>query len=58
MIMVYTQDEYCYMLLTIDISNIRAGTTATEYMLHYPGGRHPDANVFRRLENVSVRQEM
>jgi hypothetical protein len=31
-------------------SNSRAGTAAREYALRYPGRRHPDANVFRRLE--------
>jgi hypothetical protein len=28
----------------------QAGTTAQEYALHCPALRHPDANVFRRLQ--------
>jgi hypothetical protein len=38
------------MLLTLGVCNSRAGTAAREYVLRYPGRRHPDANVFRRLE--------
>jgi hypothetical protein len=38
------------MLLTLGACNSRAGTAAREYALRYSGGRHPDANVFRRLE--------
>jgi hypothetical protein len=38
------------MLLTLGACNSRAGTAAREYALRYPGQRHPDANVFRRLE--------
>jgi hypothetical protein len=35
----------------LDTRNCRAGTAAREYPLRYPSGRrHPDANVFRRLE--------
>lgn len=30
--------------------NSRAGTDAQEHWLCHPGRRHPDANVFRRLE--------
>jgi hypothetical protein len=50
MIMEYTHDEYCDMLLTLGACNSRAGTAAREYAVRYPGRRHPDANVFRRLE--------
>jgi hypothetical protein len=49
-IMEYTHDEYCDMLLTLGACNSRAGTAAREYAIRYPGRRHPDANVFRRLE--------
>jgi hypothetical protein len=38
------------MLVTLGTCNSRAGTAAQEYALRYPGRRHPDANVFRRLE--------
>jgi hypothetical protein len=48
--MEYTRDEYCDMLLTLSACNSRAGTAAREYALRYPGRHHPDANVFRRLE--------
>jgi hypothetical protein len=50
MIMEYTHDEYRHMLLTLGACNSRAGTDAREYAVRYPGWRHPDANVFRRLE--------
>jgi hypothetical protein len=48
--MKYTHDEYCDMLLTLGACNSRDDTTAWEYALRYPDRRHPDANVFRRLE--------
>jgi hypothetical protein len=48
--MEYTHDEYCDMLLTLGAYNSRAGIVAREYALRYPGRRHPDADVFRRLE--------
>jgi hypothetical protein len=38
------------MLLTLGACNSRAGTATREYALRYAGRRHPDANVFRRLE--------
>jgi hypothetical protein len=38
------------MLLTLGACNSRAGTAAREYALRYPGRRHPNSNVFRRLE--------
>jgi hypothetical protein len=38
------------MLLNLGACNSRAGTAAREYALCYPGRRHPDADVFRRLE--------
>jgi hypothetical protein len=50
MIMEYTHDEYCEMLLTLGACNSRAGTAAREYALRYSGRRHPNANVFRQLE--------
>jgi hypothetical protein len=50
MIIEYTHDEYRDMLLTLGACNSRAGTAAREYALRYPGRRHLDANVFRRLE--------
>jgi hypothetical protein len=50
MIMEYTHDEYCDMLLTLGARNSRAGTAAREYKLCYPGRRHSNANMFRRLE--------
>jgi hypothetical protein len=46
----YTHDEYCDMLLTLGTCSSRAGTVAREHTLRYSGQRHPDANVFRRLE--------
>jgi hypothetical protein len=48
--MEYTYDEYCDMLLTLGDCNSRAGTDSWEYALRYPCRRHPDANMFRRLE--------
>jgi hypothetical protein len=50
MIIEYTHDEYCDMLLTLGACNSRAGSAAPEFALHYPCRRHPDANAFRRLE--------
>jgi hypothetical protein len=32
----YTRDEYCSMLLTPYACNSQVGTAAQEYMLHYP----------------------
>jgi hypothetical protein len=46
------------MLLTPGACNSQAGTAALEYEPRYLGRRHPDADVFQRLESsVSVRQE-
>jgi hypothetical protein len=45
-IMEYTYDEYCDMLLTLGTYNSRAGTTPREYILRYSGRRHTDANMF------------
>jgi hypothetical protein len=45
-IMKYTQDEYCNMLLTLGTCNSRAGTAMMECALHYPGPRHPDSDMF------------
>jgi hypothetical protein len=42
--------KYCDMLLTLGACNSRAGTAAREYALRYPGRRHSDTNVIRRLE--------
>jgi hypothetical protein len=50
MIMEYTQDKYRDMLLTPGICNSRHGTAAWEYALCHPGRHHPDAHVFRQLE--------
>jgi hypothetical protein len=46
MIMEYTHNKYCNMLLTLGACNSQAGTSAREYGLCYPGRHHPDANVF------------
>jgi hypothetical protein len=48
--MEYTHEEYCVMFLILGTCNSRAGATAREYALRYPGRRHPDNNVFRQLE--------
>jgi len=54
----HTHDEHCVMLLTPGACNSQAGTAALEYEPRYLGRRHPDADVFQRLESsVSVRQE-
>jgi hypothetical protein len=37
-------------LLTLSACNSQASTAAWQYALHYPGRRHTDANVFRRLK--------
>jgi hypothetical protein len=51
-IMEYTHDEYCDILLALGTCNTcsRAGAAAQEFALPYSGRRHPDANVFRQLE--------
>jgi hypothetical protein len=41
----YAHDKYCDALLTLSTKNSWAGIAAQEYMLHYPGWRHPYANV-------------
>jgi hypothetical protein len=56
MIMEYTHDECCDMLLTLGACYSRAGTGAREVAVHYSGRRHPDANVIRRLQQHLVRQ--
>lgn len=38
------------MLLTLGTSKSRGGITAREHTLCCPGWCHPDANLFRRLE--------
>jgi hypothetical protein len=43
--------EYCDILLTLGTSDSRAGTAAWKYALHWPGC-HPEANVFRRMEEL------
>jgi hypothetical protein len=45
--MEYTHKDHCAALLTRGTCNIRAGTAAWEY-----GLRHPDADVFQRLEQL------
>jgi hypothetical protein len=45
-----THDKHCDILLTLGGCNSPAGTASREYELHHPGRRHPDANVFLRLE--------
>jgi hypothetical protein len=49
----WSNDEYCDMFLTLGTCSSRAGTAALEYVLLCPGWRHPDANVFPRLEQRS-----
>jgi hypothetical protein len=46
----YTYDEYCDMLWTLGTCNTPASTAAREYALYYLGRCHPDAEVFRGLE--------
>lgn len=48
--MEYTHDEYGNMPLNLCTCSSRAGISARGYALRYPGRRHPDTNVFRRLE--------
>jgi hypothetical protein len=43
-------DEYCDMFLTLGTCTMRAGTAEWEYRERYPNRRHPDCNLFRRLE--------
>jgi hypothetical protein len=50
MMMEYTQDDYCSILLTLGTYNSRAGTAAQEYMPCYPGQCHVDTSVFQLLE--------
>jgi hypothetical protein len=50
MIMECTYDKYCNMPLTLGTFNSWAGVAAQEYAIRYPGQHHPDANVFRQLE--------
>lgn len=47
-----THDEYCNTLFILGVCTSRAGTGARKFALHYPGRRHPDANVFRRLQHL------
>jgi hypothetical protein len=49
-IMEHTHDEHCDVLLTRGTCNSPAGAAAWEYAVRCPGRRHPDGNVFRRLE--------
>jgi hypothetical protein len=46
----YTHEEYWNMLLTQGACNTEDRTAAREYALRHLGWRHPDANVFRLLE--------
>jgi hypothetical protein len=43
-------DENCEVLLAFGTSNSWAGTATREYMLRYLSQLHPEANVFRWLE--------
>jgi hypothetical protein len=52
MIMAYTRDEYCDMILTLSTCNSRVCIAAREYALRCPGGHHPDGNVFPRLRET------
>lgn len=53
MIVQYTHDEYCDMLLTLGISNSRPGTATREYAQFFPGRRHPDADVLMAIGTES-----
>jgi hypothetical protein len=57
MVMRYTHDVYCDVLLTLGVGNSWADTAAQEYEVHYLGHSHPDANVFSDWSSVSMRQE-
>jgi hypothetical protein len=51
MIMEQRHDGRCGMFFTLDNVIVeRAGTAALEYALGYPLRRHPETDVFRRLE--------
>jgi hypothetical protein len=47
--MEYTRNEYCYMHLILSACDSQTGIASWECAQHYHGC-HPDANVFRRLE--------
>lgn len=51
LIMEYTHDEFCDILLPLGACNNWAGTAAWEYALCYPAWCHPDAEVFWQLEH-------
>jgi pyrimidine deaminase RibD-like protein len=57
MIMEYTHNEYCDMLLTLGTCSSRAGTVARECALRHSGQRHPDANAFLQLEQCLLETE-
>jgi hypothetical protein len=48
--MAYTHEQYCDMFLTLDTCNSQPSNAAREHALLYPIRRHPDGNVFQRLE--------
>lgn len=48
--MEYTFNEYSDMLLCLGAMDGVAAAAAREYAARYPGRRHPDANVIRRVE--------
>jgi hypothetical protein len=50
MIMDYTHNEYCDILLTLSTYTRWAGTVAREHVLRYPGQHHSEANAFGQLE--------
>jgi hypothetical protein len=45
----FTRGQYYYRLLILHTWSSRAGTAERECALRYPGRRHPDSNVLRRL---------
>jgi len=58
MIMGYTSDDYCDMLLTLGACSSQAGTSAGEYAFRYLGGRHTDSVCFDYWSSVFVRQDV
>jgi hypothetical protein len=55
----FTLREYCHMYLIIGACGNRTYAAARAYAEMYPARRHPDRNVFRRLdermrENINV----
>jgi hypothetical protein len=50
MITEYTHDEKCDIFTTLGACNSQAASVIWAYPSRYPGRRHADANMFRRLE--------